>query len=183
VARPLPRSSVLGAVALALALALTGCGAGQVASTAEQATATGGVDGRVGSIVLRDAQFRYELPVPGATVYEVGEDAPLKFTIVNEGVTAERLVAVSSPIATGAVIVGDARVPGGQVLTAGYTASVAETPLPGTRVVQVVLTGLRDPVRAGLTYPVTFTFEQAGALAVPLPVDNPEALPPRADAG
>jgi hypothetical protein len=46
-----------------------------------------------------------------------------------------------------------------------------------------VLTGLRDPVRAGLTYPVTFTFEQAGALAVPLPVDNPEALPPRAHAG
>jgi copper(I)-binding protein len=180
---PLPRPAVLSAVALALALALTGCGAGQVTSTAEHATTTGGVDGRVGAIVLGDAQFVYELPLPGATVYEVGQDAPLKFTIVNEGVTIDRLVAAGSPVATGGVIVGDARVPGGQVLTAGYTSTIAGTPLPGTRAVQVVLTGLRDPIRAGLTYPVTFTFERAGALTVPVPVDNPEALRPRADAG
>jgi copper(I)-binding protein len=180
---PLPRPAVLGAVVLALALPLTGCSAGQVASTAEHATTTGGVGGRVGSVVLRDAQFVYELPVPGATVYQVGQDAPLKLTIINEGSTADRLVAVSSPVATGGTIVGDARVPGGQVLTAGYTAPVAGTPLPGTRAVQVVLTGLRDPLRAGLSYPVSFTFERAGALTVPVPIDNPEALPPRADAG
>ena len=54
-------------------------------------------------------------------------DAKLKLTVVNEGKgriddgrIADRLVAVSSPIATAGRIVGDARIPDGQVLTAGY---------------------------------------------------------------
>jgi copper(I)-binding protein len=36
-----------------------------------------------------------------------------------------------------------------------------------------VLTGLRDDITAGPTYPVTFTFEHAGQIQVPVPVENP----------
>jgi copper(I)-binding protein len=36
-----------------------------------------------------------------------------------------------------------------------------------------VLTGLREDITAGPTYPVTFTFERAGQIQVPVPVQNP----------
>ncbi|MDQ3764543.1 MAG: hypothetical protein M3460_24200 [Actinomycetota bacterium] len=36
-----------------------------------------------------------------------------------------------------------------------------------------MLTGLRVPIRAGLTYPVAFTFKHAGELRLELPVENP----------
>jgi copper(I)-binding protein len=35
---------------------------------------------------------------------------------------------------------------------------------------QVVLTGLKDDIKSGLTYPVTFTFEKAGSVTVAVPV-------------
>lgn len=40
----------------------------------------------------------------------------------------------------------------------------------------IVLTGLREDVRAGLTYPLILTFERAGELRFDVPVANPETL-------
>lgn len=38
----------------------------------------------------------------------------------------------------------------------------------------IVLTGLTDDIRAGVSYPVTLVFERAGQLTLDMPVDNPE---------
>jgi copper(I)-binding protein len=49
----------------------------------------------------------------------------------------------------------------------------AEAP-PGAG--SIVLTGLREDVQAGLTYPLILTFERAGELRFDVPVANPETL-------
>lgn len=41
-----------------------------------------------------------------------------------------------------------------------------------------MLEGLTEPVRAGLTYPVVFTFADAGELRLPVGVENPTVLRP-----
>jgi periplasmic copper chaperone A len=158
--------------ALGLVAALVGCGGENV-----QTTATLGVGGRVGDIVVRDAALRFDRPVAGGTVYQPGDDAALQLTIVNEGDRPDRLVRVTSPIARLGVIIGDARMAGHQALTAGYQAPLASATLPGTNAVRIVLVGLRSPVSAGLRYPVVFDFERAGELRLDLPVENPRTLP------
>lgn len=163
--------AALWATALGLVAVLAGCGGGNV-----QTTATLGVGGRVGDIVVRDAAFLFDRPVAGDTVYQAGEDAVLQLTIVNEGDRTDRLVAVSSPIARVGTITGDARIAGHQTLTAGYQAPLASATLPGTGAVRIVLVGLRSPVSAGLRYPVVFDFERAGELRLDLPVENPRTL-------
>ncbi|WP_219414636.1 hypothetical protein [Pseudonocardia nigra] len=173
------RSAAAGA-ALVAAMAVAGCGAGQVAQTAEQVTATGGAEGRTGQMLVRDAQFTYDRPVPGGTVYEPGATAPLQVTIVNEGPDGDRLLAVSSPIATSGLIVGDAQVPGGQVVTAGYDRPISSITVGNAQEIDLALVGLTSPISAGLTYPVDFTFERAGVARVEVPVENPQLLPPRA---
>jgi copper(I)-binding protein len=57
----------------------------------------------------------------------------------------------------------------------GEPASPAATPpaSSGIREASIVLTGLREDITAGPTYPVTFTFEHAGQVQVPVPVQNP----------
>lgn len=163
-------SAAVWAAALGLWLVATfaGC-AGNM-----QATATGGVGGRIGDIVVRDAQFTFDGPIAGDTVYQPGDNAALQLTIVNEGDRADRLIRVTSLIALSGTITGDPGIPGHQVLTAGYQAPLASTTLPPIDALQVVLTGLRSPVSTGFTYPVVFAFEQAGELRLELPVENPE---------
>jgi copper(I)-binding protein len=173
------RSAAAGA-ALVAAMAVAGCGAGQVAQTAEQVTENGGAEGRAGQMLVRNAQFTYDRPVPGGTVYEPGATAPLQVTIVNEGPDADRLLAVSSPIATSGLIVGEALVPGGQALTAGYNDPISSITTGSTEAIEIALVGLTSPISAGLTYPVDFTFERGGVARVEVPVENPEILPPRA---
>ena len=179
-----PAGLVAGCAALTLALA--GCGAGQQAQTV-MVTATGGVGGQVGSIIVRDAQITWDGPVHGNEVYAPGDTAHLQLTVINDAtatsaddMAADRLIAVSSPIATAGRITGDARIPDGHVMTAGYDEPVASIALPSTTVVDIALVGLTEPVRAGLTYPVVLTFERAGELRLELPVENPDILPPRA---
>lgn len=171
--------------AVLVAAVLAGCGAGPLAQTAEQAASSGGAAGQVGTIQLRDAVITYDGPVPGDTVYQPGQDAPLQVTIVNDATArvdeleVDRLVAVSSPIATSGLIVGAATIAGGQVLTAGYDGPLAPVTLPDTTAVEIVLVGLSEPVRAGMNYPVDFTFARAGTVRLQLPVEYPHVLPPR----
>lgn len=172
---------------LALVLALSGCGAGQQAQTSVEVTMTGGAGGRVGSIILRDTQFTYDPPVRGDAVYEPGATAPLQVTIVNDattllddGMRADRLVSVSSPIARSGQVAGDTRIPDGHVLTAGYDEPVSSIAVDETTVADIALVDLTEPIRAGLTYPVVFTFEHTGTVRLEVPVENPDILPPRA---
>jgi copper(I)-binding protein len=175
------RGFVTLVAALVLALTLGACGAGQVAPTAEQVSATGGTEGEVGPMQVRNAKIVFDRPIPGDTVYQPGQDAPLQLTIINTGDEPDRLVDVRSPIAASSRIVGNTIVAGGQELVAGYEDPVASITLPGETEIRVALVGLTEPVRSGLTYPVEFVFERAGVLPMVLPVQVPsDILPPRA---
>ncbi|MGH3999428.1 MAG: copper chaperone PCu(A)C [Pseudonocardiaceae bacterium] len=165
--RSSPFLTAVWVAALTLILAFAGC-AGNV-----QTTATGGVGGRVGDIVVRDAQLTFDGPIAGDTAYQPGDNAAVQLTVVNEGDGADRLIRVTSPVAQSATITGNARIPGHQTLTAGYQAPLASTTPPGTDTVRIVLTDLLVPVRVGFSYPVVLAFEQAGELRLELPVGNP----------
>lgn len=178
------------------ALALTGCGAGQIAGTAEQQAAVSGSNSTVGQIAVRDAVIAFGEQVEGGAVYSSGADAPLSMTIVNEGTEADTLVSASSPWASSVEISGVTEIPGGRAIvvqgeaaepapvtraagsrapSAAPTTTAAE-PAGGT---QIVLSGLLDDIRAGISYDVTLVFERAGEVVVPVPVGDTEE--PRED--
>ncbi|MGH3614777.1 MAG: hypothetical protein ACRDRK_19735 [Pseudonocardia sp.] len=55
-------------------------------------------------------------------------------------------------------------------------APAAQAPVEGgERTAQIVLTGLRDDIRAGLTYELVLVFERAGEIRFDIPVGNPQA--------
>lgn len=67
--------------------------------------------------------------------------------------------------------------------SAAPSAAITAVPTPdaqGDTAAQIVLTGLKEDIRSGLSYPVVFTFERAGAVTVQVPVASPTA--PRTDA-
>ncbi|MHA6785721.1 hypothetical protein ACVGOW_32700 [Pseudonocardia saturnea] len=198
-----PRTyTALFAGALVGALVLTGCGAGQIAGTAEQQSAvSGGSNSAMGPIAVRDAVIAFGEQVEGGAVYPRGSSAPLSMTIVNEGTEADTLVSASSPWASSVEISGVTEIPAGRsIVVQGEAAEAAPTTgVPGTRApsaaptttptttpaaepeggTQIVLTGLLDDIRAGISYDVTLVFERAGEIVVPVPVGGTEE--PRED--
>lgn len=193
-----PRRTGVAAISVVVgALALAGCGAGQITQTSTQVSGVNGGSATVGSIAIRDAEFEYE-ETENASVYTRGEDAPLKMSISNNAGTDDRLVSASSPVARSVKISGEAVVTAGQTLvvegapaaaagpsgtaTATPTASATATPAPTSvsaapdeeaEGAQVVLVGVNQEIRPGLSYPVTFTFQKAGPVTVQVPVANP----------
>lgn len=59
------------------------------------------------------------------------------------------------------------------------TAAIPTADAQGDTTASIVLTGLTQDIRAGLTYPVVFTFQRAGAVTVQMPVADPTT--PRTD--
>lgn len=167
------------AVSVVVAMfALTGCGAGAISQTASQASAVNGASGQVGNLLVRNATIDFPAnaaPTAGA-VYQPGGAAPLSLTLVNNGASADKLVAVSSPVAGVCQITGDATVPAGSTVSVGNNVGTDSQALAG-RTIAIKLTGLVGPVRAGLTYPVVLRFQNAGTLSVDLPVGEPPAAP------
>lgn len=173
------------------ALALAGCGAGQVSQTSRQVADVNGASAGAASVLVRDARIEFGGEVQGGEVYPRGASAPLRMSIVNTGADADRLVSATSPAASSVQISGDTEIPGGQVLvvdgrppapTAPATTTPAAIPrgdVGAQREGSIVLTGLRQDIRAGLTYPIVLTFARAGEIRLDMPVDNPSA--PRED--
>lgn len=171
---PARRRRAATLLAAAAAVLLAGCGAGQVAATADQVGNAGGAVARVGEIALLDVEFVAAPPVPGDEVYGTGGTAPLSMTVTNTGRESDVLVSVSSPVATGAVVVaGGLRIPGGQSLTVGQE-GLSAVDLPSEDDAVVALTGLTTPIRSGLTYPVVLGFARAGEVTVQVGVDTPD---------
>jgi hypothetical protein len=56
---------------------------------------------------------------------------------------------------------------------AGAAAPTTGQLAPGTTAAQVVLTGLKDDLKVGPTYPVVLTFQRAGDVTIQVPVANP----------
>ncbi|GAA2856823.1 hypothetical protein GCM10010472_12720 [Pseudonocardia halophobica] len=164
--------------AAAGALLLSGCGAGQVAQTAEQVAAVGGTGGVVGDVAVRNAEIAWPTGLaPTGAVYQKGGQALVEMIIVNDGGAADRLVSASSEAGTQVVVTGEQVLAPQLPLVAGDEGDVAA--IPGAKRITVEIAGLRDDVVAGRTYPLTLVFEKAGRLTVDLPVANPTT--PRQD--
>lgn len=96
-------------------------------------------------------------------------------TIANTGKAADKLVAVSSPIA-GRVEIHESMVmngqgmmhprPGGMPVPAGGSAELK----PGSW--HLMFMGLKRPLKAGESFPVTLTFQRAGKVAVDFKVQG-----------
>jgi copper(I)-binding protein len=177
------------------ALALAGCGAGQITQTSAQVAGVSGGQATAGAIAIRDAEFEYA-ETENASVYTRGEDAPVKMSIINSAAADDKLVSASSPVARSVRISGEAVVVAGRTLlvegapaaaaTASASATPSATPAPTpaptsaaaapdeeAKGAQVVLVGVNQEIRPGLTYPVTLTFQKAGTVTVLVPVANP----------
>jgi copper(I)-binding protein len=91
----------------------------------------------------------------------------LRVTLRNSGQKAERLLRASTPIATQVTIVG----------TPGKDKSAISIPARGELVLksdgpQILLSGLKKPLRAYDDFDVTFVFERAGPVKVDVIVEE-----------
>ncbi len=187
----------LGAV-----LALAGCDAGQTTQTANQVSAVDGASAQSRGIDVRDAQMTY--PAQG-NLYRAGSSAPLQLLLINQGTQSDRLLSVSSPYATSALVGGTTVIAPGVALRAFGTPAAetsssspassspaaptsqpsgsAATPGPteqavDQQTVQITLTGLKQDITPGVTIPVTFVFEHAGPITVQVPMGTDPKLRP-----
>ena len=94
------------------------------------------------------------------------------FTLVNRTGSADRLLAVTTPVAARAELHRDEMKDGVMAMRATGPLALA----PGARVVlapggfYLMLIGLKQPLRPGDHFPVTLTFEHSAPLTVELPV-------------
>jgi len=147
--------------AAAVLILATGCAAGQIAQTSTQQSTTGGVSANVGEIALRDISLEY----PEAGVWSTGDDVRLQFVAVNRSAGVDdALVDVTSP-AFGGEVDSEATLP--IELAAGV-----DTSFQGDGEV-LELTSLGEELVPTVRVEVTFTFEQAGAVRVMVPVAVP----------
>ncbi|CAM2881125.1 hypothetical protein [Skermania piniformis] len=184
------RAVTAGAVAVGAALTLTGCGAGQVSQTAEQAAAVNGASANVGSVALRNVRVLF----PDAATYTntKGGKAALAFAAVNDSAeAADKITKISSDAGT-VTITPQSRavIPPQRVLVAaGPEAATDESAKPAetsetaaaadettaadsaTEPILVEISGLKSDLQPGLVVPVTFEFERAGSVDMQVPID------------
>jgi copper(I)-binding protein len=158
----------------AAALALAGCGAGQITQTDSQVAAVDGASGNAGNaIALRDVLIPYPHNQQGT--YPAGSSVPVVLTIINQGNSADELIAVTSPAASQALVLGTTQIPPGTTVistaSAGPASGEPTSPLVAGEL-RVVFTSTR-PLHAGLDTPVTFQFRNAGKVTLPVPMAEP----------
>jgi copper(I)-binding protein len=158
----------------AAALTLAGCGAGQITQTDSQVAAVDGSFGNAGNaIALREVLIPY--PPNQQGTYPAGSAVPLVLTIVNQASSADELIAVTSPAASQALVLGATQIPPGTTVisTAGDLPLSGEPPSPlGAGKLRVVLVTTRL-LHAGLNTPVTLTFRNAGTVTLAVPMATP----------
>ncbi|HXV93646.1 MAG TPA: hypothetical protein VD813_10140 [Pseudonocardia sp.] len=173
-----PGGAALLVGAVIATLALTGCGAGQVSQTANQAENSGGAFATQGFIEVLDARIESGDEIEGAVAYPRGGDAPIRMRIVNTGGQADRLVSASSPAASTVEITGETVIPSGIPLV------VEGTPAPAP--VEALPTGAAQPTGAAPTgtpgeAPTTPTPTEPAAPTAPTAA--PEGAPTTAPEG
>ena len=159
-----------------LSLALVGCGQERpLESEPEFLHGAGGVHASVGEVLLRDVS----IDEPSDTLYTTGDTARLRLTLFNEAEHPDALTSVTSPAASRTHLLvdrncdGTAEVVGRIPLPAkALLRTPSVTPPDGPEVNYRVDLLLDEPVRSGLTVPVTFTFERAGSTTVQIPVEQ-----------
>jgi hypothetical protein len=173
------RAAAMGALLLS-PVALGACSAGQVAQTATQEQNVGN-EANVGQLDLRDI----ELPYPTGGVYQAGSDARLVGAVVSTAAADDTLVSISGgfssvevvPIAAPSAAPGAPNTAPAAPSTAAGSGSLDVTvPAGGALYLSngtgpaVTLVGLTDQLTVGQYLDVTFTFKQAGAVTIKVPV-------------
>lgn len=175
------RAATMGVLLLS-PVALSACSAGQVTQTATQERDKTGAQAQVGDISIRQAQ----LAAPSSGGYERGDDADLQVAFVNGGSEADTLVSVdgdgfaSAEIAnTASRISSTSTGPTDQIeIPAGGSVYLGQRNSDYT----VTFTGLDENLNTGQYIRVTFTFEKAGEVTLPITVANPPKSEQRGDA-
>jgi copper(I)-binding protein len=171
------RAATMG-VLLLFPVALSACSAGQVTQTATQERDKTGAQAQVGDLTLRQAQ----LQSPRGGSYGRGDDAELQLAVINGGTEADALVGVHGDGFESAEIRSSAA----GTPTPTQTATGSQAPgndkieIPAGESVYVgrdgntvTLTNLREPLTPGQYLEVTFTFERAGEVTIPVTVATP----------
>lgn len=99
-------------------------------------------------------------------------------SLIDQGAKSDKLVAASSPVAQKVELhifdVENGVYGMHQVDAIAITPGAASTVLrPGGA--HVMLESLKRPLRAGTTFPLTLTFQNAGVLTIEVPVESPQA--------
>ncbi|WP_040794173.1 hypothetical protein [Nocardia higoensis] len=183
----------VAAFAAGAALALSGCSAGQISQTANQAPAINGNHADVENISLRNVHIVY----PGEGYTNVaGGKALLALSIVNNsGETADELTSVTTDLGKVTVTpaagektlkIGPQEIvtsgPAGSTTAAGdhgeaghgSAAGSAEQGSAGQDAAEsakIEISGLTQDITPGLTYTVSFNFKENGTVQVQVPVD------------
>ena len=173
------RAATIGVLLLS-PVVLSACSAGQVTQTATQERDKTGAQAQVGDISLRQVQ----LLNPRGGSYEKGDDADLQVAIVNGGSEADTLVSVEGEGFGSAEIEGpsaSASASSSPATGSSSSSSTDEIEIPAGDAVYVgeddytiTLTDLDEDLTTGQYLEVTFTFENAGEVTVPVTVANPE---------
>lgn len=177
------RAATMGVLLLS-PVALSACSAGQVTQTATQERDKTGAQAQVGDISIRGAK----LASPGVGGYETGDDAELQVALVNGGSAADTLVRVDGDGFTSAEIANTAaRISS----STGSTAAQDRIEIPAGSSVfvgqdnsdyTITLSGLDEGLTTGQYLKVTFTFEKAGEVTLPITVANPDTSESRGKA-
>jgi copper(I)-binding protein len=123
-----------------------------------------------------DAPIAIEKPWARATT---GKTGAVYLTLANKGAAPDRLVGAASPVADKAMVheskmtngVMQMRPVGPLELAPGATVTLQ----PGGY--HIMLTGLKEPLKVGSSFPLTLSFEHAGEVAITVAVEKAGAMP------
>jgi copper(I)-binding protein len=156
------RAATMGVLLLS-PIVLSACSAGQVTQTASQERDKTGGQAQVGSLTLRQA----ELESPSGGVYEDGDDADLRLTVINGGQEDDTLTGVDGEGFGDAEIDADGEdevvIPADESVFIGSDGDA-----------EITLTDLDEGLTPGQYLELTLTFEQAGEVDIRVTVANPE---------
>ena len=157
--RPRSNRVPLASACLVLALALTGCGASLDAQTYQERSTSDSTNTAVGTIALRDVSV---LPPRGDDrTLEEGRDATVTLVMTNADDEPDALLEVTSPDAESVELLLDDE----------QTDEIVVEPFGSTEDrVGLRMVGLDEDLFEGEYTVLTFRFERAGSLEVPVPV-------------
>ena len=150
------RRLLIGAIVL-LVPVLAGCEAGDNAPTLEFHPAANGAYSTADAISVDDA---FILGGPDGTPLAVGSSASMFLYAYNGGGSADKLISVSAPGTATSV-----QLTGGSIALPAQAAARLTGPAP-----EIVLSGLTRTLAAGQTVTMVLTFQNAGAIALTVPV-------------
>ncbi|MEU7630693.1 hypothetical protein AB0C34_11985 [Nocardia sp. NPDC049220] len=186
------RMVTVAALAAGAAIALSGCGAGQISQTADQASAVNGAHAEADSIALRNVHIVFPSE-GGAYTNSKGGKAIVALSIINTSESvADELTGIDTDLGTVKITptAGKSTVqvtPQQTVVAtaeptnnapaaasahdAGNHGAQPASDDPEANPILIEITGLNKDIIPGLTYSVSFDFKQNGTVQVQVPVD------------